>query len=183
MKWSKLKKEIEGRFAKSIQGRVEISSTRYTEASHSMSRGWVTFDGREIANFSTSDSVNRYGVYYNELIDSICASHAPVQPYERTPDQLVEKGEFSRFDFHEACWLYLKLSIDQALRHKNPVINCFAILDHRLGKRRLIQMDSSTLHPLVRAAFQIRLSVEGLRTVPVFELPPQSISASAKTKD
>jgi hypothetical protein len=171
MKWSKLKSEIEQKFAESVKGRVEIFSTRYTTASHSMSRGWITFDGKEIANFSTPDSVNRYGVYYNELTDTICASHPLVRKDERQLGRLVEKGEFSRYDFHEACWLYLTLSINDALNHKNPIINCFAILDRRFGKRRLKEVDVNKLHPLVSGVFQIRLALEGLRKIPIIELP------------
>ena len=170
MRWSKLKKEIENRFADSLKGRVSIYSTRYTSASFSMSRGWITFDGKEIVNFSTPDSVNVHGVYYNELTQSICASHRAIKNYERTPNKIIEKGEFSRYDFHEACWSFINLSIEDALTNDNPIINSLAILDSRLGKRRLKEINQDKLHPLVKRILQIRLYAEGIIKVPIFNI-------------
>jgi hypothetical protein len=172
LKWSKLKKEIENRFAESLKGRIYLYSTRYTSASYTMSRGWITFDGKEVVNFSTPDSVNEYGRYYNEVTKSNCASHPSVKDFERTPGKVIEKGEFSRYDFHEACWTFLNLSIEDALKNENPIISSLAILDHRLGKRRLKEIDQEGLHPLIKRMLQIRLYTEGINKVYIFKKAP-----------
>lgn len=51
MMWSKLKQTIEGRFADSLKGRVEVFNARYHHAHDDDSRGWITVDKREIANY------------------------------------------------------------------------------------------------------------------------------------
>jgi hypothetical protein len=155
MKWSKLKESIESKFADTVRGRVCIYSTRYTTGSHFMARGWITVDGKEVANFSTPDHHNKYGLFAPD-IDS------RVKDEERTKGEAIEKGEFSRYDFMYACWDYLNMNIDNALTSENPIIKAFAMLDSRLGKRRLMSIDSTTLHPLVRRMLDLRLDCEKL---------------------
>ena len=50
--------------------------------------------------------------------------------------------------------------LDEALSSDNPIIQSFAVLDKRLGKRRLKLMDRSTLHPLVVKLLDLRLECE-----------------------
>ena len=44
---------------------------------------------------------------------------------------------------------YINLNIDDAFSSDNPIIKSFAVLDKRLGKRRLKLINKSDLHPLV----------------------------------
>lgn len=153
MKWSKLKQTLEGNFAQSINKRVNLHITRYTSGSYFMVRGWITIDKIEIANFSTPDNYAKFGWDTPEI-------NARIVKDERHPDQAVEKGEFSRWDFLEACWEYLNLSIEEAVLSNNPIIQSFAILDKRLGKRRLKIIDITTLNPLVSKMLKFRLDCE-----------------------
>jgi hypothetical protein len=155
MKWSKLKQNIEETFADSVKGRVNIYATRYTVGSHWMARGWITIDKVEVVNFSTPDNYNKYGWNMPDL-------HERVPAEERTPDLAAEKGEFSRYEFFDACWEYLNLSIEDALSSENPIINSFAMLDKRLGKRRLKLIDKNALHPMVSKLLEFRLSCENI---------------------
>ncbi len=155
MRWSKLKKTIEDKFADCVKGRVHLYTTRYTSGSYFMVRGWITLDGKEIANFSTPDNYQKYGWNTPEINERIPAE-------ERTAGQAVEKGEFSRWDFVVACFDYLNANIDEAFASDNPIIKSFAILDKRFGKRRLKLVDKKDLHPLVNTLLNLRLKCEGM---------------------
>lgn len=156
MMWSKLKKSIEEKFAESIDGRVNLYVTRYTSGSYYMVRGWITIDGEEIANFSTPDNNNKYGWNTPEINERIPEG-------ERTKGAASEKGEFSRWEFIDACRDYLNHNIDEAVKSENPIIRSFAVLDRRLGKRRLKLMDKAELHPLTLRLLELRLECENLK--------------------
>ncbi|HMS65265.1 MAG TPA: hypothetical protein PKD83_08445 [Ignavibacteria bacterium] len=153
MKWSKLKKTIEDKFAESVKGRVCLFVTRYTTGSYFMVRGWITIDKVEIANFSTPDNADKYGWNTPEINERIPDG-------DRTIDLAVEKGEFSRHDFLNACWDYLNININDALKSENPIIRSFAVLDKRTGKRRLDLIKKENLHPLVLKLLMFRLNCD-----------------------
>lgn len=153
MRWSKLKQQVELRFADSVQGRVKVCSTRYRKPDSSTGRGWLEVDGVEIVNFSTMDSGRIYRCFYNEVSfpgmgEKSYATHAGPAQEDREPGNLAERGEFSRFDLHHACWDSLNLSVDDAMASENPLIRSLAYLDRRLGKRRLARIHTSTGHPM-----------------------------------
>jgi hypothetical protein len=136
MKWSKLKQQIEDRFADSVRGRMAIHITRYGPGvSSMMTRGWLTWDGEEIFNFSTIE-------------------------------WLLDRAPFSRFDLIDALESYLNLSIEDALSSANALIRAIAMLDRRVGKRRLQQVViDATTHPFITQLYTLRCTAEHL---PVF---------------
>lgn len=59
---------------------------------------------------------------------------------------------------------YLTLTVETALVSPSPLIRALAVLDRRLGKRRLRALAfPPDEHPLVRAMFALRCDVEGIR--------------------
>jgi|SRR5918912_1846547 hypothetical protein len=156
MKWSKLKKEIESRFATSVQGKVHLYSTRYRRLDSTLGRGWITYQKEQIVNFESFLSWANFGAYYHEATNTECLRHTAVAEEERTPSFVIERGEFSRFDLHEACWEMLNLSIDEALVSKNPLIQGLAFLDRRVGKERIFSFQVEGLHPLAKKMLEIR---------------------------
>lgn len=157
MKWSKLKKIVEDTFATSVKGRVQIYSTHYQ---CSCGRGWITVDGKELVDLSTMSSGLIYGRIYHETTQTACATHLGVLDEERKLGNLVEPGEFSRFDLHEACWQYIHSSINDSLASNNPLIVSLAMLSAKVGKGRLRKLAESNLHPLTRALLEIRVKAE-----------------------
>lgn len=159
MKWSKLKQRVEESFAPSVRGRVRLYSTRYQ---CSCGRGWITVDGQEIADLSTRASALKYGAYYHENTSTPCKRHPAVLDNQRTPGTLVEKGEFSRFDLHRACWELVHNNVRDSLKSKNPLIVAMAILHEKVGKQTLQRMSQKQLHPLSRALLEFRMQAEGM---------------------
>ena len=158
MKWSKVRKLVEETFADSVRDRVHIHTTAYR---CSCGRGWLTVDGKEIANLSTLVSGMKYSAIYHESTKTICAKHPAVADDERTIGYLVEPGEFSRFDLHEACWRYLnEISLNDALVSENPLIVSLAVLNAKVGKTRLKKLAEQNLHPVAQALLEFRIKAE-----------------------
>ena len=155
MKWSKLKQTVEQKFADCLKKRVRIYATRYTTGSYFMVRGWITVDGKEIASFSTPDNYGKFGWNTPDISERI--------PQEnRTEGAAVEKGEFSRSDLINSCRDFINMNIDDAFESDNPIIKALAVLDKRLGKRRLRNINTESLHPLVLTLLYLRMECEGI---------------------
>jgi hypothetical protein len=151
MRWSKVKSLVEKRFAPSLKKRLSINSTRYGNCT--CGRAWLTLDGEEIANFCTR-------AHDNKNLEQLTASKKSIAKFEKMP---VEYGELSRQDAYRACWAFLhELSLEQALNDEDPLVQTLAIIDSRLGKRRLREVDSRALHPLALKLWKIRMEAEGL---------------------
>ena len=168
MRWSKLKQLVEDRMASSLQRRVEVHSTRYYSG---QGRGWITIDKREVADMSHL----RAAVESARIADDARA----VEPLGemRTPPlrtqwyasrsyaEVLRRQDIvlSQHEFHQLLWDSLSLSIDDALISDHYLIRAFAMLDSRLGKRRLraLQLGDDE-HPLVRQFYDLRCEAEGI---------------------
>jgi hypothetical protein len=147
MKWSRLKSLAEERFAAEVKHRVALHSTAYGQCT--CGRFWITVDGRELANLCTRAYWNRrrYG-----------PDMASEQSLGKFAEMPVEYGEFSRQQAYQAVWQFVHdLSIDKALVSDNPLHQALAVLDARVGRRRLEQLEAQDLHPLVHALLEVRL--------------------------
>jgi hypothetical protein len=146
MRWSKLKKLVEERFAPSVAKRLSIHSAAYGNCS--CGHCWMTLDKKVVANFCTR-------AYYNKVLDGDSGSNPMYK------DQLVLYGEKSRQDAYRSMFDYVhSLSHDEALKSDDVLIQALAIVDTRFGKRRLESFDESELHPLARELLTIRRQAE-----------------------
>jgi hypothetical protein len=170
MKWSKLKKTAEGFLADSLKKRIKYHVTRYT--GFTMSRGWMTFDGQEIANFSNVEHMMQHWDVAEQIrsINQNTDFDDPVQQagYKlanaEAKEILLKDGVFSRDDFYGSLEEYVQLSLDEALDSGNQIIRGLALLDRRFGMRRLKSMKSSELAmPFVVMCHRIRSEAEGVQ--------------------
>jgi hypothetical protein len=141
MRWSKLKQLVEDRMADSLQRRVEVHSTRYhNDRWQEDSRGWLTIDKCEVTNFSSLS-----------------------YPYWTTASS-PQKYISEKAEFEQALGHMLTLSSEQMLASQNAIVRALAMLDRRLGKRRLREMElSDDEHPLVRQFYDLRCEAECIR--------------------
>jgi hypothetical protein len=173
MQWSRLKKAVESRFAPSVFGRVELRTTNYRYIHDWEGRGWITVDRQEIHDFSTLN----YYAQAHKLASAIREANRATDwtdPAQRdgyyeagaTSDQiLLKQGIAPQGWFERSLQDYLQLSIEEALGSDNLLHRALAVLDRRLGKRRLRALElSATEHPLVRRLFDFRRKAEGLKT-------------------
>jgi hypothetical protein len=156
MMWSKLKQLVEQGFAESLAGRLTINSARYGACT--CGHAWLTLDGDVIANFCTLASGN---------LDHFLrrGGGAPAMTNKMYARQFTAYGEISRQDAYRACWDFVHdLSIEDALRDADPLVQTLAVIDKRVGKRRLQQIDAQALHPLARKLLAERLRAQGMQT-------------------
>ena len=172
MKWSKCKKQLEERLASSLKGRLKYHRANYrTKLYETVGRGWISFDKVEIHNFS-----NRKSQFEEWKVSS------QVQEFNkgldfRDPDQREEyyraleeakvivhqQDIYSLDDFLRASYEYLSLSINDALVHDSPIIRGLAMLDRRLGKRRLKNLViSPTESNLVLRLYELRCKADNI---------------------
>ncbi len=133
MKWSKLKKLAEDLLAERLKNHVRYHFANYGRGdSTTMSRGWITVDGRKIANFSTVESMSRVSLYgeYEFLASLDEYVHLSVEAALKSNNPIVKA--VAMFDRR------------------------FGL--HRLES---IQLASST-HPLVLDCYRIRCEAEGV---------------------
>ncbi len=150
MRWSKVRKLVEESFVPSVRGRVRLHTTTFGACT--CGKGSIHIDGQTLAKFNTIVHYTRY----RDHIDG----YPPIPIDQRSPNLLVERGEFSRQDLYRACWSYLHSSINESIESDNPLILSLAVLSARVGRNRLRRVASRDLHPLTRALLEFRLEAE-----------------------
>jgi len=148
-----LKSEVESRFCDSMKKRVAINSTAYGACS--CGHAWITLDKVLIANFCTR-------AYYNNLYHEKRGEVEEIREKNKKYENLENTyGELSRQDVYQSCWEYIHdLSIEQALLSDDPLIQSLAMIDKRLGKRKVKEIDMSLLHPLAVRLLKERIEAE-----------------------
>src|SRR5688572_3651919 len=136
MQWSRLKKQVEALFADSVAGRVELRLANYRRAADWEGRGWITVDGAEVYNFCT----HRYFVEQAALLRQF-EREAPREPQANrvaaTEAELLSRGIVPQKWFENSLEQYLSLPVEQAIDSSNFLHRALAVVDRRVGKRRL----------------------------------------------
>ncbi|MCX2781190.1 SF0329 family protein [Microbulbifer thermotolerans] len=160
MQWSKRKKKVEEFFSHTVRGRVELRSAHYRGTHDEEGRGYITFDKYEIWSMCT---LSFYSIEY-ERIDEIVAREG-ITPYEAQKiahEELASEGKFNQYTYYDSLDDYCNNSIDTSMASDNVLIRCLAMLDSRLGKRRLRSQDLSNESPKVVQFYKIRCECEGM---------------------
>ena len=172
MQWSKLKKSIEYFFADSVKDRVELRSTRYHKSHDHEGRGYIVVDNEEIISFCSITAWRQERELLRSLVEiSGNPDHRnPVQrdgywqTVDQTMDILNKQGIYTQYKFYDSLNEYLSISIDDAVESNNLIIRSIAILDRRLGKRRIPQYRIAyTDHPALKKLFEFRCMAEEIR--------------------
>ncbi len=172
MQWSKLKKQVESRFAPAVAGRVELRTTNYRKVNDWEGRGWITLDKNEIYNFCTQKYLFERWKLSKGIQEANRATDfldpAQREGYYRGLDAAEEildrQGVASQDSFEDALESYLNLTVEEALVSGDFIHRALAVLDRRLGKRRLRNLTLiAEEHQLVRDLLAFRLGVEGIK--------------------
>ena len=88
----------------------------------------------------------------------------PKAPFRLAHAGTLSDGCFDNGFFYKAFHEFDNQSIEKSLASENPLVRIFALLDRRLGKRRLLALEKSMEQELewVRAFYVIRMQAEGL---------------------
>ena len=166
MQWSKLKSLVEARIAGSLRRRVSLHQARYRYTREEVGRVWISIDGRDAASFATGAALPAIRAEAARLMDEQADPGSPAA-YGRATSDAVEAvrraGVYSDQDALAELEAYLSLPIEAALASESPLQRALAVLDARVGKRRLRALaHAPDVHPLVRTALALRCEAEAI---------------------
>ena len=168
MQWSRLKSLVESRQAAALGGRVTLHQARYRRTQEEVGRVWLAVDGREVASFTTHMGWRRVRPLADQLMDERDAwgtQAAYTAAASDAADRLRAAGEFSDAAALADLEAYVSLTVEDALASPSPLVRGLAMIDGRLGKRRLRTLAlPADEHPMVRTLYALRCEVEGLET-------------------
>ena len=161
LRWSGIRKKLESEYlADSLKGHIQYFATSYSKCPDHEGRAAILLDGKEIIS----------GGYYNNWAK---ASLFPKdEKYQKRmqeemafmDDVAVRLGVFDQRCFYEAFNIFDNQNIELSLESDNMLVRIMAVLDRRVGKRRLISMKETIEDeaPSFQEFFAIRAEAEGI---------------------
>lgn len=159
--WSGTRKKLEKEYlAESLRGHIRYFAASYSRSPDHEGRAAIYLDGREILS----------GNYYNQWVK---ADQIPKDEkyYQRISldntfqdETALRLGMFDQRCFYEAFNEFDNQSIEKSLESENLIVRIFAVLDRRVGKRRLkILADNINEQTEIIGKFiNIRLNAESI---------------------
>jgi hypothetical protein len=187
MIWSKMKQQLEGFISPSLSGRVEYRASGYRYRTDKAAQCYITVDKKEIFNMNDASTSIRWYKTEQEIrndpeiqlpvsreeIEALRAGSGGNIPEERlaiivrsrkladyAKDMMAAQAELARTDFGSAAGKFLSLSLEECLDSNEILLNVFALIDRRLGKKRLLGMEDKIRlkHPVVQYFYEFRRS-------------------------
>ena len=159
--WSGIRKRMESEYlAESLKGDISYFATSYSRSPDHEGRAAIRYDGKEIIK----------GCYYHNWTKA--ESFPKDEKYERRmreefayiDDTAIKLGVFDQRCFYRAFDEFDNQSIEKSLYSDNLLVRIFAVLDRRVGKRKLISMKESIENEpdSIKEFFAIRMNAEGI---------------------
>ncbi len=140
--WSYLQKQLNERLCEALRDRVSYFLTYYHEVHDSYGRAAIRLDGKELAVFSWIDACKQERDAHERWQETgVYDGDAP-----ELKKKWEQEGTLSEWDFVQAATDFLQMPIADALVSDNCLIRILAVLDRRVGKRRLKQLQDSELY-------------------------------------
>lgn len=156
--WSAVRKALEqDLLCEALRGRVRYRCTKYPNTDN-QGIFEIFVDGKLVKNFSM-ESVGREA---RALYEG--KGRADFWTNMRCHMEDSDRAEFDDQEFAEALRIYRQSEIQAAVRHENPIVRMFAVLDRRLGKRSLerLREEIENQPDWLRAFYRLRLEAEGI---------------------
>ena len=159
--WSGIRKRMESEYlAESLKGDISYFATSYSRSPDHEGRAAIRYKGKEIIK----------GCYYHNWTKA--ESFPKDEKYERRmseefafmDDTAIKLGVFDQTCFYKAFDEFDNQSIEKSLYSDNLLVRIFAVLDRRVGKRKLISMKESIENEpdSIKEFFAIRMNAEGI---------------------
>ncbi|PWV99329.1 hypothetical protein DFQ01_11545 [Paenibacillus cellulosilyticus] len=186
MSWSKLKQQLESFLSPALVGRFEYRATSYRYLPDKAGLCYIAVDKKNVLNMSDATTSIRW--YESELeIKNDSSIQIPIRNEEVEAvrkdtkglvpeDRLVviargrKIGEYakelmsaqsalSKSNFVVAANKFLSLSIEESLESNDILLNILALVDRRVGKKRILNMSDKIKlkHPAVQYFYELRL--------------------------
>ncbi|WP_058302966.1 SF0329 family protein [Gorillibacterium timonense] len=187
MSWSKLKQQLESFLSPALQGRVEYGATSYRYVPDKSGICYLVVDKKNVLNMS--DRTNSIRWYQTEQevkndpdiqipiskeeIEAIRKETKGKAPEDRllvmarsrkltelAKELLSAQASLSRSNFTVVATKFLSISIEESLESTDILLNILAIVDKRVGKKRILNMSDKmkVKHPIVQYFYELRRS-------------------------
>ncbi|MHA0856775.1 SF0329 family protein [Paenibacillus sp. CMAA1364] len=187
MSWSKLKQQLESYLCPALYGRVEYRATSYRYAPDKAGHCYIAVDNKNILNMNDRTTLIRW--YQSELeikndseiqipltneeLDAVRIASKGMVPEDRlnviarsrkiseyAKEILSAQTALTKSNFMVVSNMFLSTSIDDSLESNDILLNILALVDRRVGKRRILNMSEKMKlkHPIVQYFYELRLS-------------------------
>lgn len=185
MIWSKMKPQLENFLAPVLVGRVEYLSTSYRYSPEKNGQCRIAVDNKKIFNMKDGTTGIRWYLSEQDIKNDpavmIPLSEAEIEqirketggkvPEERlaviasdrklmayAKGTMAAQVTLSKTDFNKTADVFLSQPIEDSLASKDILLNCLALLDRRVGKKRIMDMEQSVRmkHPIVQYFYALR---------------------------
>ncbi|MGN7416040.1 SF0329 family protein [Paenibacillus sp. SAF-068] len=185
MSWSKLKQQLESFLSPALVGRVEYRATSYRYSPDKSGNCYITVDKKNILNMIDTTAPVRWYQTEQEIkndpnivipvseeeIEAIRQESIGNIPEERlqvmarsrkisvhAKELLAAQTALSKSNFTVAATTYLSTSIEDNLESKDILSNILALMDRRVGKKRILNMSEQMKlkHPAVQYFYELR---------------------------
>jgi hypothetical protein len=185
MSWSKLKQQLEGFLSPALQGRVEYRAPGYRYLPDKSGICYISVDKKNVLNMG--DRTNTIRWYQTELeIKNDPDIHIPVShddieavrqaakgpvPEDRlivmarsrkstelAKELMSAQAALAKSNFIVAANKFLTTPIEESLESSDMVLNILALVDRRVGKKRILGMAEKMelKHPVVQYFYEMR---------------------------
>lgn len=185
MVWNKLKQQLESFLSPSLKGKVAYLPSGYRYTKEKQARSFIVVLGREVFKKTLeTDGIHWYqaeqeiirdaGVVISVTLDEVEAikhgskNNIPEdrlivvakkqKATENAKKVFKAQTQLLKTDFEQAATVFLSTSIENSLASDEILLNVLAVLDRRVGKKRLYGMEAlmRMKHPLVQYFYDLR---------------------------
>lgn len=185
MVWSKMKQNLESFLSPVLVGKVEYRATGYRYLLDKSGRCYITVEKMEVFNMCDETTQVRWYQTEQEIkndpdihipvnqedIEMVRKDTAGTIPEERlvviarnrkltiyAKELISAQTALYKSDFYAVANTFLSDSIENSLESKDILLNVFALVDRRVGKKRLLTMEEKMKlkHPIVQYFYELR---------------------------
>ncbi|MFY9656919.1 MAG: hypothetical protein WAK01_10075 [Methylocystis sp.] len=98
MRWSELKRRVEGNFAPTVRSRVEVSTTSHRLAADGAGEGWISINGARVATAPSEDFKRALFSSLTLSIDAMLASKNTLLHALAVLDRRFDKRRLETFE-------------------------------------------------------------------------------------
>lgn len=164
--WSGIRNKLEDDYlCPALRGHIQYFATSYSKSADHEGRAAIRMDGVEVLRSNYYTYFENVWTKFHHLRSTTLKDHdSAKEAINQAHAFALEQGTFDQKVFYEAFGIFDNQSIEKSLVSENPLVRIFALLDRRLGKRRLLALEESMEQELdwVRAFYVIRMQAEGL---------------------
>lgn len=154
--WSGLKKQLEQFLCDEFQGRITYFLARYHKVHNAYGRAAIRLDGNELVCFSWIE------MYQQDADLNLQWQESGEYEKKALKEKWDREKIYHDLDFLDAASQFAGMPIAQALESENYIIKIFAVLDGRVGKRKLAEIarlrEYEAYPDWVRQFYELRLN-------------------------